>query len=100
MSAPKLTDAQLRAAAEERVRRAMALVERAQNDLASACGELSALVGGIPVWKACHKLTDRVHAFWYRVQRFQQGGKFKLDRVNVEALERRLSAAASTAVQS
>lgn len=87
-----LTPEQLRAAANDKVRRALMLIERAQNDLGSACAELSALEGGIPVWTACHKLTDKVHAFWYRVDRFRSSGRFKLDGTNVEALERRLTA--------
>lgn len=83
---------QVRAEADARVRRALVLIERAQNDLASACGELSALVGGIPVWNACGKLTDRVRAYWYRVDRFRSGGRFKLDDIHTEALARRLDA--------
>lgn len=86
-----LTPEQLRAAANEKVRRALVLIERAQNDLGSACAELSALEGGIPIWTACHKLADKVHCFWYRVDRFRAGGKFKLDGTNVEAIERRLA---------
>ena len=90
-----LTQEQLRAEAVLRVRRALAKVETAQNALNEACAELSALEGGIPVWTACHKLADKVHAFWYRVDRFRSGGKFKLDGTNVEALERRLAAEAA-----
>lgn len=88
-----LTAEQLRTAANDKVRRALVLIERAQNDLGSACAELSALEGGIPVWTACHKLADRVRSFWYRVDRFRAAGKFKLDGTNVEALQRRLDAA-------
>lgn len=98
MNAPALSPEVLRAAANERVRRALAMIERAQNELASACAELSALEGGAPVWNACHKLTDKVHAFWYRVDSFRQRGRFKLDGTNVEGLARRL--AASQAAQS
>lgn len=93
----ELTPAQIRAAATARADRALALIERAQHDLEAACGELSALNGGIPVWTACHKLTDKVHAFWYRVQRFRNGGRYSLDSTNVEALERRVAAAKAAA---
>lgn len=89
---PTLSPETLRLAARERVQRAMTLIERAQNDLGAACAELSALEGGIPVWTACHKLTDKVHAFWYRVDSFRQRGRFKLDGANVEGLARRLAA--------
>jgi hypothetical protein len=87
-----LTPEQLRAEANARVRNALARIERAQNELASACADLSSLVGGIQVWNVCHKLTDKVRDFWYRVDRFRAGGKFSLDSINVEAIERRMSA--------
>lgn len=83
-----LSDDELSAAANLRVRRALESIERAQNELASACGELSALEGANPVWKACAVLTDRVHKFWYRVSDFRAAGKFKLDRTHIEALQR------------
>lgn len=90
MSTP--TAEQVRAEGLMRLRRALELIERAQNDLSSACAELSTLEGGIPVWNACNKLTDRVHAFWYRVERFRNGGKFRLDSDAIHALRRRLAA--------
>lgn len=94
MNAPTITPDTLKLAARQRVNRALALIERAQNDLGSACAELSTLEGGVPVWNACHKLTDKVHAFWYRVEAFRNGGRYKLDRTHVEALERKLAACA------
>lgn len=87
----KATEAEKKAYALARLNRACALIERAQNDLASACGELSALNGGIPTWTACHKLTDRVKSFWYRVDNFRKVGRWSLDETNVQALERRLA---------
>lgn len=87
------TDAQIRAAAEARVRQAMRYIENAQNELARACAELSAITHGIPVWNACHKLTDKVHAFWYRVQDFSHGRRYSLDSANIEALARALAKA-------
>lgn len=88
MSAPNLEQL-ARADARARIERAMVLIERAQNDLASACAELSAIQGGFPVWRATSKLHDRVKAQWYRVQAFLHRGAFQLDQVNTEALERR-----------
>lgn len=92
---PQLTDAQLRAAARAKVDRALSLIESAQNQLADACAQLSALNGGIPVWTACHKLTDKVHDFWYRVDGFRSGGKYSLDSTNVAALQKQVDAAAA-----
>lgn len=83
-----LTKEQLRAAAEARVRNALAHIQEAQNHLGAAREQLSALCGGIPVWKSAGKLYDRVHTFWYRVERFRQRGRFKLDDSNIKALER------------
>lgn len=94
-----LTEQQLRAAAQDRVRRALTHIEAAQNHLASARAELSALEGGIPVWTACHKLTDRVHGFWYRIDRFRSSGRYRLDGTNIEALQRRLTAQTAPPVQ-
>lgn len=85
------TDVQIAAAAQAKVARALALIERAQNDLGSACAELSALTGGVPVWRACHKLTDQVHKFWYRVHHWRGGGKFSLDSTNIDALARAIA---------
>lgn len=87
--AAKLTDAELTAAARQRADAACALIEKAQNDLDSACAELSALVGGVPVWTATRKMTERVHSLWYKVDAFRKAGRYGLDSVNVEALERR-----------
>lgn len=84
-----LSPEQLRAEAQLRVLRALEKIQEAQNQLGQACAELSALQGGVPVWKATSKLYDRVHALWYRVERFRQQGRYRLDSVNVQALERR-----------
>ncbi len=84
-----LSPERLKAEAELRIRRALAHIQRAQNELAAACSELSALEYGYPTQKAVSKVYDAVHAVWYRVQRFQLSGRFRLDPTNVEALERR-----------
>jgi hypothetical protein len=91
-----LTEEQLRAEALRRVRRALALIEQAQNDLSSACVELSALEGGSRVWAACVKLHVLVHGVWHRVDEFRASGRFKLDGTNVAALARRLQQQATT----
>lgn len=88
----RLTPEQIRAAARLRVQSAMRHIENAQNELAAACADLSAITGGVPIWNACHKMTDKVHAFWYRVQTFSFGTRYSLDSANVEGLQRRLAA--------
>lgn len=80
----------LQAEARARVQKALDHIERAQGELCSACQELSALVGGIPSWKAASTLYDRVKALWYRVESFRTGGRYSLDSVNAEAFLRRL----------
>jgi oxalate decarboxylase/phosphoglucose isomerase-like protein (cupin superfamily) len=91
-----LTPEQIKAAATIRVDRAMNLIEQAQNNLASACAELSAIEGGVTVWSMCHKLTDRVHTFWYRVQRFRSGGKYRLDGTHIEDLKNSIAKSRQT----
>jgi len=86
------TPEQIRVEGQLRMRRALELIERAQNDLASACAELSTLEGAVPVWNTCNKLTDKVHAFWHRVNLFRNGGRFKLDSIHIDSLRRRLNA--------
>ncbi len=80
----------LQAEARARVQKALDHIEAAQGELCSACQELSALVGGIPSWKAASTLYDRVKALWYRVEGFRTGGRYTLDSVNAEAFLRRL----------
>jgi hypothetical protein len=85
----KLSEVEIRAEARLRIERALANIQEAQNQLGNACAELSALEGGVPVWKATSKLYDSAHALWYRVERFRQQGRYRLDSINVQALERR-----------
>lgn len=84
-----MTEEQLRAEATLRVRKALAHIQQAQNELGAACAELSSLNYGVPVWKATSSLYDKVHALWYRVENFRQAGRYKLDSLNVEAMQRR-----------
>jgi hypothetical protein len=93
----KATPEQLRAEARRRVDRACALIERAQNDLATACGELSALNHGAPVWRATGKMHDRVKGLWWRVHQFRMGGRYRLDDTNVAGFEARLQTEARNA---
>lgn len=85
------TDAQIRAAAEMRVRQAMQHIQNAQDELDRACRMLSALTWGDPTYRACGKLRERVHALWYRVQTFGRGRRYSLDSTNIEALARELA---------
>ena len=84
-----MTPERSKAEAEARIRRALELIESAQGQLGEACAELSAVVGGSAMWSATSKLYDKVKAHWYRVEEFRRRGKFKLDSVNIEAIERR-----------
>ena len=86
-----MNEKEIRAASIVRVQRAMELIETAQNNLASACAELSTLEGAVSPWKACSKLTDKVHKFWYDVKRFRDAGRYRLDRNNIATLEDRKS---------
>jgi hypothetical protein len=83
---------QLQAEAELRVRRALDHIQTAQQHLGRAAAELSNLEGGAIVWRAAGKLYDRIHSFWYRVEAFRQGGRFRLDSIAAEALAKRLAA--------
>lgn len=95
-----LTPEQLKAAATLRVDRALMLIEQAQNNLASACAELSALEGGVTVWRMCHRMTDSVHTFWYRVNKFRQSANYRLDSLHIEGLQRRIAADRQKAAES
>lgn len=94
-----VTPAMSKAAAAARIGEALAHIQRAQDELSSACADLSAICGGAPVWKKCHALTDRVHAFWYVVDRFRNGGKFHLDSMNVDSLRKALERAEARALE-
>jgi hypothetical protein len=88
MSTEPLSPAVLKIAARDRISNAMDRIQRAQNELASACADLSALRGGVPVWRACSALHDKVHALWYRVDTFRASGKYSLDALHVDVLQR------------
>lgn len=93
----KATPEQLKAAARQRADRACALIERAQNDLASACSELSALQKGAPTWRRVSKMHDQVKALWWKVHQFRMSENYRLDPANVAGLERRLQQQADNA---
>ena len=86
----------IKRASREKIARAMRHVENAQHELRSAQQELSALRGGVPVWKAAGKLSDVCHTFWYRLQRFKDAGKYSLDSVHMDLLRARIEKAAAT----
>jgi hypothetical protein len=83
------SEALLHHEAHNRLQRALELIERAQNDVASACAELSALDGGVPTWKAANQLHERIRALWYRVDKFRRVGRWKLDATHRDAIARR-----------
>lgn len=84
-----MTPERKKAEAESRIRHALDLIESAQGKLGEACAELSAVSGGVPVWSATSKLYDKVKAHWYRLDKFRKVGRYQLDTINVEAIERR-----------
>lgn len=86
----RLTDRQIRDAARIRIDLAMMAVEAAQNQLARACAQLSAIRGGVQLWRQAHRLHDTTQEFWHRLDSFRSSGRYGLDPVNVAALERAL----------
>lgn len=84
-------EALYQAEATRRLERALALIERAQNDLASACGELSTLEHGVPSWKATSTMCDRVKALWWKVHHFRMARRYRLDQMHRDALDRKLA---------
>ena len=84
-----MTPERSKAEAKAKIARALFQIEEAQNLLASATAELTSAVGGVPVWRATSKMHDRVKALWYRVDGFKHAGRYSLDAINIEAIERR-----------
>lgn len=88
-------EAECQAEAKRRLLKAMEHVEVAQGELTSACAELSCLIGAIPQWRVSSKLYERVRKFWYRLDAFRAGGKYKLDGLHSEIIEKQLAQTAS-----
>jgi hypothetical protein len=53
--------------ARQKYRKALVLIESAQNRLAEACQELSPLIGAIDQWELVGKHYDLVHQLWRNV---------------------------------
>lgn len=51
----------------EKLRQALALVERAQRTLEEACVELCPILGFVGDWQESHRLAERVNAYWLRL---------------------------------
>lgn len=85
-----MTPEQVKTESHLRIRKALEHIQQAQNELGSACAELSSITGGVTVWRTTSKLYDSVHALWYRVEDFRMRGKFGLDSLSTEALKERL----------
>lgn len=83
---PTLSKERMRVESYAKVSQALKLIEQAQNDLNSACAALSTLVGGVPVWRATSKMSDKVRDLWYRVDRFRNGRRYYLDNLTVGAM--------------
>lgn len=92
MNAATLPPERLRAETDLRIRRALAKIQQAQYDLNDACSELSAICGGIPVWKATSRMSDAVRALWYRVDalrtkaRHQSKQRIRIDDTNIAGI--------------
>ncbi len=56
-----------KAVARARVRRALALIEQAQNTLNEACAQLSPVTGFVRDWERVGKVADQVNAAWHRL---------------------------------
>lgn len=51
---------------EASLRSALVRIERAQNELAAACADLSGIAGGaLPFWDRCSKLSERCRQLWH-----------------------------------
>lgn len=85
------TQEQIRAEAIAKVARALACIQRAQNELDGAAEALSPLVGGVQMHKQVWALRERVHTLWYKVEGFRGGGCYTLDERNIEALAKRIA---------
>lgn len=85
------TPEQIKAEAVAKVARALACIQRAQNELDGALEALSPLVGGYQMYKQVRTLRERVHTLWYKVEGFRGGGRYTLDETNIEALARRIA---------
>lgn len=86
--AMKLSEEQIKAATQARIVQALAKVQLAQDDLGRACEMLSPLEHAAPIYRKAQQLYDKVHSFWYVVEGLKHNPKVRLDRTNIEAIER------------
>jgi hypothetical protein len=69
---------------ELRVAKALEHIERAQNELAAACAELSAITGGaISFWRKSSKLSHTCRSLWYALEGYPRF-RWKLDGMHAE----------------
>lgn len=95
----KPTEEQIKQATKARIHAALAAIQRAQNELGIACGHLSALQWAAPKHTRASKLYDKVHAFWYEVDRLYGDSRVRLDPLNIEELQKRLEERAAKVEQ-
>lgn len=79
---------------QQRVRSALRKIEDAKGLLDGALSDLSTLLGSIPTYTAGCKVSDRIHAYYYRVaalrDRLAEKGGARVDSDHVDAeLKRR-----------
>lgn len=75
---------------EQRMQRALVLIERAQNLLNEACAEgLSPILGARTVWNRVGDVADKAKLAWYAVEgareRLRGSGGPRVDAVHVDA---------------
>lgn len=75
---------------QKRLAVALNKIERAQNLLSEAMGELCPIVGGVKLWNRGRKLHDQVKDYWYAV-RALEGKNVRVDAA-CAAYERRRAA--------
>lgn len=83
-----------RAEAKVRMLRALSHIQRAQDELSCAAGQLSSLRFGHPAQAAVMRVYGRVHEVWYRVNALLVHTRVEMDR---DPTPEELSAAAGEA---
>lgn len=78
---PPLTREAKTAIAEEKIKTALRLIERAQGELNEACAQISPIIGMVAEWEKLGAEAMRVKKLWHQVNdRFQsERGDWKVD---------------------
>lgn len=65
--------------ARTKYKKALVLIEQAQNTLSDACQELCPLIGAIEEWEDCGKAYQHVHDLWRRIAYSSAKDNVKMD---------------------